>query len=122
MFQIVRTEVDGNGHVVGRQPLQPPYDLWEDAIALAEFDASRCEGDYGYDEEHACWWARDNGRNYRFAIEPVAPADQGFHRDLLSGFPMRVPKTRSWDNIAHRFVDPRSARPDRLTIKSWGDT
>jgi hypothetical protein len=76
MFQILRTEVDGNGHVVGRQPLRPPYDLWEDAMALAEFDASRCEGDYGYDEEHACWWARDNGRNYRFAIEPVAPADQ----------------------------------------------
>jgi hypothetical protein len=76
MFQIVRTEVDGNGHVVGRQPLQPPYDLWEDAIALAEFDASRCEGDYGYDDEHACWWARDNGRNYRFAIEPVGRPDQ----------------------------------------------
>jgi hypothetical protein len=64
MFQIVRTELDGNGHVVGRQPLQPPYDLWEDAMALAEFGASRCEGDYGYDEEHQCWWARDKGRNY----------------------------------------------------------
>jgi hypothetical protein len=76
MFQIVRTELDRNGHVVGRQPLQPPYDLWEDAMALAEFDASRCQGDYGYDEEQAFWWARDNGRSYRFAIEPVAVADQ----------------------------------------------
>jgi hypothetical protein len=45
-------------------------------MALAEFDASRCDGDYGYDEEHACWWTRDNGRNYHFAIEPAAPADQ----------------------------------------------
>jgi hypothetical protein len=72
MFQVVRLEIDFNGHVVARQPMQPPYDLWEDAMALAEFDASRCEGDYGYDEEHDCWWARDNGQNYRFAIEPVS--------------------------------------------------
>jgi hypothetical protein len=76
MFHIVRTELDCNGHVVAQQPLPPPYDLWEDAMALAELDASRCEGDYGYDEENACRWARDNGRNYRFAIEPMAPADQ----------------------------------------------
>ena len=69
MFQIVRTEVDCNGHVVVRQPLQPPYDLWEDAMALAELDASRCEGDYGYDAEKACWWARENGRHYHFAVE-----------------------------------------------------
>jgi hypothetical protein len=33
MFQIVRTELNGNGRVVGRQPLQPPYDRWEDAMA-----------------------------------------------------------------------------------------
>jgi hypothetical protein len=45
-------------------------------MALAEFDASRCDGDYGYDEELVCWWARHNGQNYHFAIEPVAPADQ----------------------------------------------
>jgi hypothetical protein len=76
MFQIVRTELDRNGQVVGRQLLQPPYELWEDAMALAEFDASRCAGDYGYDDEHACWWAQDNGRNYVFAIEPAIPADQ----------------------------------------------
>jgi hypothetical protein len=77
MFEINRTEVDCNGHVITRQPLQPPYNLWEDAMALAEFDTSRCDGDYGYDEEHACWWARDNGRNCHFAIEPVAQGDQG---------------------------------------------
>jgi hypothetical protein len=54
MYQIVRLEVDCKGHVTGRQLLRPPYDLWEDAMALAEFDASRCEGDYGYDAEKAC--------------------------------------------------------------------
>jgi hypothetical protein len=76
MFQISRAEVDCNGHVITRRPPQPPCDLWEDAMALAKFVASRCDGDYGYDEEHACWWARDNGGNYHFGIEPVAPADQ----------------------------------------------
>jgi hypothetical protein len=76
MFQIVRTEIDSRGYVVARQPLQPSYDLWDDAMALAEFDASRCEGDYGYDNERAFWWARDNGRSYRFVIELVEPADQ----------------------------------------------
>lgn len=72
MFQIVRMEMDCDGRVLARQPLQPPYDLWEDAMALAEFDASGSEDD----EEHACWWARDDGQSYRFAVEPVAPAGQ----------------------------------------------
>jgi hypothetical protein len=44
-------------------------------MALAEFDASRCEGDYGYDREHACWWARDHGREYRFTIELLIATD-----------------------------------------------
>ena len=74
MYQIVRLELDCKGHVTGRQLLQPPYELWEDAMALAEFDASRCAGDYGYDEQYDGWWARDDGRTYRFVIEEVAPA------------------------------------------------
>jgi hypothetical protein len=45
MFQTIRTEVNCNGHVITRQPLQPPYDLWEDAMALAEFDASTATTD-----------------------------------------------------------------------------
>ena len=45
MFQIVRVELNPDGHVVARRPLQPLYDLWDDAMALAEFDASRCAGD-----------------------------------------------------------------------------
>jgi hypothetical protein len=74
MFQIVRMELGRDGRVVARRPLQPLYELWDDAVALAEFDASRCAGDYGYDEQYDGWWARDGGRNYRFVIEQVAPA------------------------------------------------
>jgi len=73
MFQIVRVEINNDGHVVARKPLQPLYDLRDDAMALAEFDASRCAGDYGYDEQDDAWWAADGGRYYRFVIEEVAP-------------------------------------------------
>jgi hypothetical protein len=73
MFQIVRVELNRDGHAVARWPLQPLYDLRDDAMALAEFDASRCAGDYGYDAKHDCWWARDAGRHYRFVVEQVVP-------------------------------------------------
>ena len=73
MFQIVRLELNRDGRVVARWPLQPLYELRDDAMALAEFDASRCAGDYGYDEHHDGWWARDAGRYYRFVIEQVLP-------------------------------------------------
>jgi hypothetical protein len=81
MFQIVRLELNRNGDVIVRQPLQPQYDLWEDAAALAEFDASRCNGPYGYDEEHDCWCASEAHRSYRFVIESTAP-DEGWTGDL----------------------------------------
>jgi hypothetical protein len=74
MFQIVRMELDRDGLVVARRPLQPLYELRDDAMALAEFDASRCAGDYGYDEQYDGWWARERGRLYRFVIEEVLPA------------------------------------------------
>jgi hypothetical protein len=73
MFQIIRVELNRDGHVVARWPLQPLYDLWDDAMALAEFDASRCAGDYGYDEQCEAWWASDDGRTFRFVIEQVTP-------------------------------------------------
>ena len=73
MFQIVRCLLDESGVVAMRRPLQPLYELWEDAIAMAEFDSSRLWGDYGYDEERSCWWGRDSrGRMYRFLVEEVA--------------------------------------------------
>ena len=44
MFQIVRLALDDSGEVTARRPLQPCFELWEDAIAMAEFDASRLWG------------------------------------------------------------------------------
>jgi len=76
MFQIVRLALDDNGEVTARRPLQPCFELCEDAIAMAEFDASRLWGDYGCDEGRDCWWATDTrGRKYRFVIEQVRPTD-----------------------------------------------
>jgi hypothetical protein len=91
MFQIVRVELDRDGHVVARRPLQPLYDLHDDAMALAEFDASRCDGDYGYDEQYDGWWGCEQDRVYRFVIEEVAcvetpfagARDDGDHDDRL---------------------------------------
>jgi hypothetical protein len=74
MFQIVREELADDGRVLARRPLQPLYELFDDAMALAEFDASRCSGAYGYDAQHDYWWARDRDRRYRFVIEKIAPA------------------------------------------------
>ena len=67
MFQIIRLELGGNGDVIYREPLHPEYELLKDAMALAEFDAMRCE-DYGYDGDLNCWWGRDGSRTYRFVI------------------------------------------------------
>jgi len=76
MFQIIHCELDDNGEEVVRRPLQPLYELREDAIAMAEFDSSRLWGDYGYDEERKCWWGSDSrGRMHRFEVEEVAAKD-----------------------------------------------
>jgi hypothetical protein len=43
---------------------------------LAEFDASRLGGEYGYDEERNCWWASDTrGQRYRFEVKEVPSTD-----------------------------------------------
>jgi hypothetical protein len=76
MFQIVRLALDDSDNVVARRPLQPLFELPDDAMAMAEFDASRLWGDYGRDEERDCWWATDSrGNKYRFVVEEVAVAD-----------------------------------------------
>jgi hypothetical protein len=76
MFQIVRCMLDDNGSVAVRRPLQPLYELWEDATAMAEFDSCRLGDEYGYDEERDCWWASDScGRVYRFQIVEIAATD-----------------------------------------------
>src|SRR5262245_66636047 len=75
MFQIVRLELDDNGEVAVRRPLQPLFELREDAMAMAEFDASRLWGDYDCDEARDCWWATDtHGRKYGFVVESVPAA------------------------------------------------
>ena len=38
MFQIVRCILADNGEVTLREPLQPLFELWEDATAMAEFE------------------------------------------------------------------------------------
>jgi hypothetical protein len=76
MFQIVRLELNDKGNVIARRALQPLYELWEDAMALAEFDASRCAGEYDYDNEHECWCASDVDRSYRFVVESIAQPDE----------------------------------------------
>jgi hypothetical protein len=76
MFQIVRLALDDNGAVAARRPLQPLFELWEDAVAMAEFDASRLWGDYGWDDERNCWWATDSrGARYHLAVEIVPAAN-----------------------------------------------
>ncbi len=76
MFRIVQYALDDNEEVVARCTLQPFFELWEDASAMAEFDSSRLGGDNRYDEERNCWCAEDSrGRMYRFEIEEVTATD-----------------------------------------------
>jgi hypothetical protein len=70
-FQIVRLELNESEQVIARKPLQPLFELRGDAMALAEFDAGRCDGEFDYDAERDCWWARDAGCTYRFIVEPL---------------------------------------------------
>ena len=75
-FQIARLELDRAGHTVERRPLQPIFELHDDAMALAQFDASRCNGEFGYDADRDCWWAEDSGCTYRFIVEAVRLASE----------------------------------------------
>ena len=72
IFQIVQLATDETGLVVARRETQPLFQLREDAMALAEFDAARTSDDYGYDAGRDCWWARDRERLVWFVVEPVA--------------------------------------------------
>ena len=75
-FQIVRLELGESAQVIARKPLQPLFELRDDAFALAEFDAGRCDGECEYDAERDCWWARDSqGRTFRFVVEPADVED-----------------------------------------------
>jgi hypothetical protein len=78
-FQIVRLELSETEEVIARKPLQPIFELRDDAMALAEFDAGRCDGDFGYDAERDCWWGRESERLFRFVVEPA-----GIHSDIAA--------------------------------------
>ena len=72
LFHLLRIELDAGGDVVARTETQPFYELREDAMVMAEFEAARCYSDYGYSVERDCWWSRDpRGRTFRFEVQAV---------------------------------------------------
>jgi hypothetical protein len=72
LFQLVEIELNDNGQVIAETRTQPLFELHQDAMAMAEFAAARCHGDYGYDAGNDCWWAsRDDGRMVRFVVQPA---------------------------------------------------
>jgi len=76
MFQIVRLTLDDDGIVIARRGLQPLFELRDHAMLMARNAASGLWGDFGYNKERDCWWASDSrGRQYRFVVEEIAPAD-----------------------------------------------
>jgi hypothetical protein len=102
IFQIVSLELNWDDDISVRRVLQPSYELLEDAMALAEFDASRCGGDYGYDDVLECWWACDDqGRKYRFVIEQISPAPGQISR----------PNGRASDHLALNNPSVRTEYP-----------
>jgi hypothetical protein len=71
MFHLVQLAIDETGLVIARKETQPLYQLREDAMVLAEFDAARRSDEYGYDADRNCWWARDGKQVILFVVEPV---------------------------------------------------
>jgi len=73
VFQLVRLVLNDGHQTISRIPLQPLFELRDDAMAMAEFSAARSNGDYNYDRECDCWWATDpSGRTFKFVVEQVA--------------------------------------------------
>ena len=71
-FQITRIEIDPLNSVTARRPTEPLFELEQDALALAEFDAARVGEDCGYEAATNCFWARlPNGLEIRFVVEEV---------------------------------------------------
>jgi hypothetical protein len=76
MFQIVRCRLDDAGNVIECRALQPSYELREDALAMAEFDAARLPGACDFDDARQCWWASDErGCEHRFFVVEAAATD-----------------------------------------------
>jgi hypothetical protein len=72
LFQIVRLEISADGSVLARQETQPVFELRQDAMAMAEFEAMRCYDECEIDAEHNCWTVHDNrGQTFRLLVEPI---------------------------------------------------
>jgi hypothetical protein len=72
-YQIVRIERDAMDGIVAARQTQPLFELEQDALALAEFDALRTGEDCGFDEALNGWWAIDPaGRRMQFVVQPLA--------------------------------------------------
>ena len=76
-FQISFSELDGDGKVVVHWPAQPLYELREDAVAIAEFDALRlsAQGDYARDPDDCIHVIDRVGRRLRIEVREVATVD-----------------------------------------------
>jgi hypothetical protein len=75
-FLLVRIELDEYDRVIAQTATQPLYELREDALVMAEFEAARCYSEYGYNAERDCWWSRDrDGRRFRFEVLPVVASE-----------------------------------------------
>jgi len=72
MFQIVCSELDPEGKVVTRWAVQPIYELEEDALAIAEFDALRLSKDGQLDASSDGLHATDpRGRTFRIEVNEL---------------------------------------------------
>jgi hypothetical protein len=72
MFQIVCSELGPDGKVVAQWAAQPLYELEEDALAIAEFDALRLSEDGRLDASHNGLHATDpGGRTFRIEVNEL---------------------------------------------------
>jgi hypothetical protein len=73
LFQLVRIEISEDGSVLAREETQPLFELRQDAMAMAEFEAARCYEEHEYDSDTECWTVRDRrNRKFRLVVEPLS--------------------------------------------------
>ena len=73
LFQLVRLEISDDGSVLAREETQPLFELRQDAMAMAEFEAARYYEEYEYDRDGDCWTVRDRrDRKFRLVVEPLS--------------------------------------------------
>jgi hypothetical protein len=76
LFRLVRTEVDEENRVITQMETRPLFELRDDAIMMAEFEAARSGGEYGYNRDKDYWWSHDaHGRRFRFEVYTVGATE-----------------------------------------------